>query len=138
MDKIEHDETVAAWKNVAIDPATRGQEARKVQGLHPKRPHVMIKLCISRQSAAHLFDAIDEGGVNPDLDMLIVSATCWDTNERVQIETDETLFTAHIMGLLSMGHFSASFHYPTVPGSRTSYRVILLGEDQKPLATQRS
>ncbi|WP_053386981.1 hypothetical protein [Leucobacter japonicus] len=138
MNKIEHNETVTIWKNVATDPTTRGEEARKVQGLHPMQPHIMIKLCISRQSASHLFTAIDENGeTDPGVDMLIVSATCWDTNKRKQIDTNETLFTAHITSLLSMEHYSASFHYPMVPGSRTSYRVILLDENQKPLATER-
>lgn len=138
MNKIEHDETVTRWQNVATDPATRGAEAEKIQGLHPKNPNIMIKLCISRQSASHLFDALDENGVgDPGVDMLIISATCWNTSSHEQIDTDETLFMAHVVTLLSSDHFQASFHYPMVPESRTSYRVVLIDETQAPLATQR-
>lgn len=126
-----HDE-VAAWRAVAADPARLDEPAAMISGRHPGGDEVIIRLGITRQHAQHLLGTEDLQGV----DALVLSASCWNATSGEQVETDDTLFLAHIHKLLSRDHALASFEADLAPESRTHYRMVLIGKDQKPIVTQ--
>lgn len=99
----------------------------KIQGIHPIDENVIIRLLISREHAVDHFG----NGLFAGLDVLILSATCWDKRTERQLPVDETLFKAHLIELLGKTQEFAAFpHHMGSPG--VSYRLMLVNEDQKP------
>lgn len=118
---------VAAWKNVAFDPSTIATTPIKVQGISPVDHDVVIRLLITREHADYFFHS----GLFRGHDVLITSATCWNSATDEQIPVDDSLYTAHLVALLSEAHAIAAFPY-NIGSPTTRYRLILVGEDQKP------
>ena len=118
---------VEAWKAVATDPGTAGKHPRTIQGQHPLKRDVVIRLGISREPADELFRT----GLFAGLDVLITSATCWNSRTESQIELDEKLYTAHLRQLLGEVHEFAAFAHD-MGNTSAFYRVILVDKDQKP------
>ncbi|MCW2287058.1 hypothetical protein EDF60_1708 [Leucobacter luti] len=118
---------VEAWKNVAIDPTAIAQHPVKIQAFSPVDENVVIRMLITREHA----DGFFRTGLFLGLDVLIISATCWNCTTDEQLPVDETLFKAHIIHLLGETQEFAAF--PHAMGSNdTSYRLMLVGSDQKP------
>lgn len=120
---------VEAWKRVATDPTKINLPPVKIQGIHPIDESTIIRLLITREHASDLFGTTLFG----DLDVLITSATCWDSQSSNQLPMNEALYRAHLTELLSRAHQLAAFPMPMgTPG--TEYRLVLIDESQKPKA----
>lgn len=123
---------VAAWRAVALDSQRVGEPAVMLSGRHPSDDSVIIRLGITRQHADELLGSADLRGI----DALMLSASCWNAESGEQIDTDESLFIAHIHKLLSREHALASFEADLEPDSRTHYRLVLVDQRQQPVVTQ--
>ncbi|UOR02089.1 hypothetical protein MUN77_01780 [Leucobacter allii] len=112
----------SAWRRVATDPTAIDRKPEVLHGISPMDHNMEIKILITREHAGPFFAS----GNLDHTDVLILSATCWDRTTHENIATDETLFKAHILGILGREHLQASFKTVLAPNSRASYRLILI------------